>query len=78
MAAAINTVNPSLEGQVIETALALQLRELAQPETNRPNNVSVAVDTEAKQISLTVTMPVEVIVGNTGQIEIIAVPYVDL
>lgn len=78
MAGAINTVSPALEGQVLETALALQLRELAQPEATRPNNVTVAIDTEAKQVSLSVTMPVEVIVNNVGQIEIIAMPYVDL
>lgn len=76
MAANIATVGESLEAQVLETVLALQLEELAQPVANRPNNVTVAVDTEAKQVSLTVTMPVEIVVGASGQLEITAAPYI--
>ena len=77
MAASIATVGDSLESQVLETVLALQLQELAQPAATRPNNVSVAVDTEAQQVSLTVTMPVAVVIGATGQIEITASPYIN-
>lgn len=78
MAATILTVGDSLEAQVLETVLALQLRELSMPAATRPNNTTITVDTEAKQVVLTVTMPVEMVVGATGQLELSAQPYVDV
>lgn len=76
MALPIASTADSLEGQVFETAQALQAAELAEPAATRPNNVSIGIDTEASQISITATLPVTLQRNAYGHMEILVAPYI--
>lgn len=58
MAAAFTTTATTLEGQILELVREAQQAELAIPADERPNNVTIAVDFEALQATLTVTIPI--------------------
>lgn len=64
MAASITTAATTLEGQIFETVCAAQALEYAIPEASRPNQVTIALDTEARTITLSATF--EATVVNTG------------
>ncbi len=57
MAAAIDTVSTTLEGQLWEVALRVQVAELAVDPATRPNNVTTTIDTENQTVSVTFTSP---------------------
>lgn len=56
MASTITTVGTTLEGQAYEIALKLNELELAVPEENRPNNTTIAYDTEANTVTIGITL----------------------
>jgi hypothetical protein len=62
MAAAITTASTTLEGQALEIMVALQGAELAAPEATRPDNIQVDFSTEDKRASISVSLPVELVV----------------
>lgn len=75
MAAPILTTATTLEGQAFEIFQALQAAEFAQPEAARPNRATIAVDFEARSISLTATFDAGMTTAETGIQQIVAVPY---
>lgn len=56
MADPITTTATSLEAQLLEVAGAMQEAELALPEAERPDNVSIIPDVENGSISVSVTL----------------------
>lgn len=65
---------PSLEAQAYQVALELQKQELAVEEENRPDNTQIAFDTEASNVSISITLDTSLVVNN-GDAVISAIPY---
>jgi hypothetical protein len=65
MAASVTTVATTLEGQLWELALRVQLAEKADT-TNNPNNIQASVDTENQLISITFSAPASFTVNSAG------------
>lgn len=63
-------------GLVLEAALSLQKSELNTPIETRPNNVTVTMDTEAGNATITATLPITVAIDATGQAIVQAVDYI--
>lgn len=78
MAAPIDSVATSLEGQLFEMANAVQSRELSIPEADRPNNVTVALDTEGGLVTIAATLPVSFTPDATGQMVVSVNPYIPM
>jgi uncharacterized protein YqgV (UPF0045/DUF77 family) len=74
MAAAIDTTATTLEGQLVEIALAMESAEKAMPEATRVNRVTVNVDVERGTLSISSQLETE-IDGAGGTIEVSAVAY---
>lgn len=74
MAAPITTSATTLEGQLVEVAKALQEAELAIPDVNRPNNVSVGLDPETLTITVTGTLEAT-LSGAGGSVTLAPVAY---
>lgn len=74
MSAAITSTATHLPGQFFEISRALQAAELALPEATRPNNITIAVDTEAGSVTISATVPV-VLGGSGGVISYTASDY---
>lgn len=77
MAAPISSVATTLEGQLFEMANAVQARELSMPEADRPNNVTVALDTEGGLVTIAATVPVTYSADATGQMVVAVKPYLN-
>lgn len=76
MASPITTAAASLEGQVLETAMALQALEVDQSDADTLlDNVQVTFDTDAETASITVTLPVGIAL-TSGAPSFTATPYV--
>jgi hypothetical protein len=75
MAAAITTTATTLEGQAFEIVQALQILELAIPEADRPNQVTIDTDYEALTAALAVTIPISFVTIAAGKMEISANTY---
>jgi hypothetical protein len=65
MAASVTTVGSTLEAQLWELAIRVQLAELAVT-TDRPNNIQTAIDTENKLITITFSAPATFSVSSSG------------
>ena len=64
MASPINTEATSLEAQVAEVALALQAKEQEKSTDDLTfDNVQVSMDTDAAQMSVTITLPITTVVN---------------
>ncbi|AFY62088.1 hypothetical protein [Synechococcus sp. PCC 6312] len=74
MAAAHITTSTTLEGQILELARVAQLAELAVPEEDRPDNITIQPDFEEQTVSLRVTLPI-MISGAGGELTIEADEY---
>ncbi len=74
MAAAIETTATTLEGQLWEVALKVQIAELADT-TNNPNNIQTTIDTENQTVSVTFTAPATFTVSNAGALVAAPTPY---
>ena len=74
MASAITTTSTTLEGQLVEVAKAMQQAELAIPEVNRPNNVTIALDPETLGISVSATLEAT-LSGTAGAVTMTPVAY---
>jgi hypothetical protein len=68
MAASIGSNATTLEGQLWETALRVQLAELAIDAATRPNNIQVNVDTENQIVSVTFSVPATFSVSADGSL----------
>ncbi|MBW4480496.1 MAG: hypothetical protein KME54_27580 [Tolypothrix brevis GSE-NOS-MK-07-07A] len=68
MAASIASSATTLEGQLWETALRVQLAELAIDAATRPNNIQVNVDTENQIVSVTFSVPATFSVSSDGSL----------
>jgi hypothetical protein len=68
MAASIASSATTLEGQLWETALRVQLAELAIDAATRPNNIQVNVDTENQIVSLIFSSPATLSLGSDGSL----------
>lgn len=66
MAASIDLSATTLEGQLWEIALQVQLAELAIPIETRPNNIQTNIDTEGQTVSVTFSVPATFTVGSSG------------
>lgn len=66
MAAAVVTNATTLEGQLWETAIKVQLAELAVPAETRPNNIQTTLDVENGTISITFSCPATFTLNGTG------------
>lgn len=66
MAASIDSTATTLEGQLWEIALQVQLAELAIPIETRPNNIQTNVDTEGQTVSVTFSVPATFTVSSSG------------
>lgn len=75
MAAPITTTATSLEGQLFEVIQAMQLLELAIPEAERPDQVTIAPDFEGLTATLTGTIPITFATGANGKMEVLAGTY---
>jgi len=75
MAAAIPTTATTLEGQMWEVANRIQNAELALPEAERPNAVTIGIDREANTITVTATFDATTTVNASGQLVIEPVAY---
>ncbi|MEH2312347.1 MAG: hypothetical protein V7K35_13330 [Nostoc sp.] len=75
MAASITTVATTLEGQLWEIALHMQVSELAQPSATRPNNIQTNVDTENQTASITFSSPATFAVSGAGALVASPTPY---
>jgi hypothetical protein len=76
MAAAIVTKSTTLEGQLFEIALAIQLAELQIPEADRPNRMTVDVTPEDKTASITFNGDAFIAIdATTGQMVSTIAPY---
>jgi hypothetical protein len=74
MAASVTLSANSLEGQIFEACRKLQELEFAVPEETRPNNITLAPDLEAGQISITITLPIT-LSGSGGSMTLSAGTY---
>ncbi|MCV3215687.1 hypothetical protein OGM63_19585 [Plectonema radiosum NIES-515] len=68
MAASIGSNATTLEGQLWETALRIQIAELAIPVETRPNNIQVSIDTENQLVSVTFSVPATFTVDGSGSL----------
>jgi hypothetical protein len=68
MAASIGSNATTLEGQLWEIALRVQLAELAIDAATRPNNIQVNVDTENQIVSVTFSVPATFSVSPDGSL----------
>lgn len=80
MAALLNTdiKSTTLEGGVLEMAQLLQVAEQAfvpPSGSAQPNKVQLTINTDAKTASISVTLPLDLLVSPTGAITVIAEPY---
>ena len=64
----------SLEAQAYQVALEMQKQELAIEAENRPDQTQVAFDTEAGNVSISITLDTTLVVNN-GSAVISASPY---
>lgn len=75
MAAAITPTALTLEGQLWEIALQMQLAELAIPSATRPNNIQVNVDPEGQTVSITFSAPASFTISSAGALVASPTPY---
>jgi hypothetical protein len=75
MAASIASTATTLEGQLWEVALQVQLAELTIPVETRPNNIQVNVDTEGQTVSVTFSVPAQFTVSSSGALVATPVAY---
>lgn len=66
MAASVTSTATTLEGQLWELALQVQLAELAIPVETRPDNIQTRIDTEGQTISVTFSAPATFTVSDSG------------
>lgn len=75
MAAAVTTSATSLEGQVMEVAIALQKAEVAASTADITyDNVDFTYDADDGNVSISVTLPVSLVL-NAGKAELSATAY---
>lgn len=74
MAAGITPIATTLEGQLFEIVRELQERELALPADTRPDRVQISLDVEAKEATMTVSLPIS-FSGTGNGISLAAQPY---